>query len=209
MMRMERRSLCLALIAALLVSVGPGGVASALAASFGGRAFSAFVNLPSLGAGPVYIADTGALSSDGGWAGATLPGTAAPGVLSAETLVAATSGALTDMAGDQVNSSTSLANVVILPGQLAQVSASFVRAQADSTDVGLSGYSEVDNLTFSGFPIQVTGLPNQRVSLPGLATLVINEQTTTAQGIVVNALHLILATGEEVIVSSASSAIYQ
>ncbi|MBI4638170.1 MAG: hypothetical protein HY727_17680 [Candidatus Rokubacteria bacterium] len=201
------RPVRLALVASLLVLSGVAWMAPAHASSFGGRAYSAYVNV--LGAGPLYIADTGALPADGGWSGATLEGTAVPGVLSAETLVAATSGALTSTAGDQVNSLTSLANVVVLPGQAAEITASFVQAQADATDVGPSGGSQIDGLTFGGVPVQVTGLPNQTISLPGVATLVINEQTTTLQGIVVNALHLILSAGGEIVVSSASSSISQ
>ncbi len=207
MRNIDARRVRLALVAGLLVLSGLAWATPARAASFGGRAYSAYVNIP--GAGPLYIADTGALPADGGWSGAALEGTAVPGVLNAETLVAATSGALTSTAGDQVNSLTSLANVVVLPGQAAQITASFVQAQADATDVARSGGSQIAGLTFGGVPVQVTDLPNQSISIPGVATLIINEQTTTLQGIVVNALHLILATGGEIVVSSASSSISQ
>ena len=98
--------------------------------SYSGQAYGAFVNV---GASPVYIAYTGALPSTGGWLGAEQMGAQVPNVLSAETLVAATSGALTSMSGNQVNSSTSLAGVTVLPGSPAQITASFVRAQADAT----------------------------------------------------------------------------
>jgi ribosomal protein L5 len=51
--------------------------------------------------------------------------------------------------------------------------------------------------------------PNQSFEVPGVVRLVINEQTTTSgdgvQDIKVNALHLTMVTGEEVIVSSAQS----
>lgn len=196
-----------ALAAGLLVLSGPLWAAPARAASFDGRAYSAYLNV--LGTGPLYVADTGALPLAAGWAGATLPGTALPGVLSAETLVAATSGGVTDTGSNTADSSTSLANVVLLPGQAAQVTASLVRAQVDVTDVGARGYSQVDGLTFGGAPVQVSGLPNQVVALPGVATLVVNEQTATLGGLVVNALHLILATGGEVILSGAASSISQ
>ncbi len=203
----------LALVVGLLVLSGLAWVAPAQASSFGGRAYSAYVYIPWTllvpGVGPLYLLDTGALPADGGWSGAALMGTSVPNVLNAETLVAATSGALYDTGGNQANSSTSLANVSLLPGQAAAVTASFVQAQTDVTDIGAGGSSQINNLTFGGAPIQVTGLPNQTVSLPGVATLIINEQTTTAQGIVVNALHLILATGGEIVVSSARSSISQ
>lgn len=196
-----------ALAAGLLVLSGLAWAAPARAASFDGRAYSAYLNVP--GTGPLYVADTGVLPSDEGWAGATLPGAALPGVLSAETLVAATSGGAIETGGNTANSSTSLANIVLLSGQAAQITASLVRAQVDVTDVGAQGYSQIEDLTFGGAPVQVTGLPNQVVALPGVATLIVNEQTATPGGLVVNALHLILATGGEVILSGAASSIGQ
>ncbi len=194
-----------ALVAGLLIMAGLGWAAPARAADFGGRAYGAYLNV--LGSAPGYIADTGALSTATGWSGATLPGASVPGVLSAETLVAATSGGVDDVVGDVANSSTSLANVVLLAGSPAGITAALVRSQVDVTDAGASGYSQIDGLTFAGAPVAVTGLPNQTVALPGVATLVINEQVPTASGLVVNALHLILATGGEVILSGATSSI--
>ncbi len=205
----DARRVRLALVAGLLVLSGLAWATPARAASFGGQAYGAYVNLPGSplgpGVGPVYIADTGALPTSGGWSGATLDGSTLSGVLSAETLVAATSGGVTATGGNVANSSTSLANVALLPGQAAAVTASFVQAQTDLTDIGAGGGSQINDLTFGGVPVTVTGLANQTVVLPGVATLIINEQTATAQGLVVNALHLILATGGEIILSGASS----
>ncbi len=203
----DARRARLALVAGLLVLSGLAWATPARAASFGGRAYGAYVNL--LGTGPLYIADTGALPTSGGWSGAALDDSTLSGVLSAETLVAATSGGVTDIGGDVANSSTSLANVALLPGQAAAVTASFVQAQTDLTALGAGGGSQINDLTFGGLPVTVTGLANQTVVLPGLATLIINEQTATDQGLVVNALHLILATGGEIILSGASSTIGQ
>lgn len=176
------------------------------------RAFVAFVNAPTLGAGPLYLADTGELSPAGGWEGAGFLSAEVAGVLSATVLNAATMGAR-DYTSGHANSSSSLADVVVLPGHAAQLTASFVRAQAGATDFGSQGSTEIHDLTFGGMSVAVTNLPNQRIEIPGLlgpiATLVINEQTVTSdatsQAITVNALHLILATGEEVILASAKS----
>src|SRR5712692_6499794 len=124
-----------ALVACLLVLSGLAWVAPAQAASFGGQAFSAFVNLPGSllvpGVGPLSIADTGALPSNGGVADATLDGATVPAVLTAETVTAATSGGVTDSGSNQANSLASLANLVVLPGQAAEITASFVQAQTD------------------------------------------------------------------------------
>lgn len=197
----------LAYAACLVLIFGLAWVSPVQAHTFGGRAFSAFVNVPPLGAGPVYISDTGELSPDGGWNGAGLLSTAVPNVLSADVLNAATSGANYETAGNKADSSTSLADIVVLPGNLAQVAASFVYAQAAVTAGVPQGSTQINDLTFGGVPVTVTGLPNQTVEIPGVAQLIINEQTVTSQGITVNALHLILGTGGEVILASAGSSI--
>jgi len=145
--------------------------------TFSGRAFAAFVNTPLTG--PMFISDTGQLSPSGGARDDALLDTRDLGlatlnsVLTAEVLAASTSGA-----NGTADSSASLANVVVLPGNAAQVTASFVRAESQATCTGVSGSSEIAGLTFGGTAITVTGQPNQTVTLPGGATLVINEQTT-------------------------------
>src|SRR5437762_11589793 len=55
--------------ASLSLVLGLAWGAPVQAASFGGRAVSALVNLPGLGSDPIYIVDTGQLAADGGWAG--------------------------------------------------------------------------------------------------------------------------------------------
>jgi hypothetical protein len=199
----------LAPIFGVILTFVPAFLPAAEAGSFGGRAFSAFVTAPMLGVAPEYIGDTGALPSEGGWQSAGLPDTEVGALLAAQTLVASTSGGVDS--GQVASTSTSLAGLVLFPGNLAETTASFVRAQAAATLGGISGTTEIDQLTFGGMPVQVTGLPNQRIVIPGVATLVINEQAITtgltSRGITVNALHLKLATGEEVVVSSATSSV--
>ncbi len=205
---------CLVLIFGLLESP------LAHAHTFGGRAFAAFVNAPTLGAGPLFLADTGELSPLGGWEAADRLGAQVPRALSSEVLNSATVGH-----SDTTSSSCSLANVTVLPGHVAQLKAQFVRAQALATTTGTEGSTEIHDLTLAGVPVQVTGAPNQTVEIPGApilgllgqvigmapspGTLIINEQAVTSDGvsqaITVNALHLILATGEEVILGSARS----
>jgi hypothetical protein len=193
--------------ACLILIFGLTGISPLQASTFGGRAYSAFVNIPSLGAGPVYISDTGELSP-GGWQSAALSDTSIPTVLSAGVLVAATVGATYVTTGDKADSSTSLADLVVLPGNPAQITASFVRAQTQVTASGVNGYSEIYDLTFGGVTVAVTGQANQTVTIPGVATLTINEQATSSGAITVNALHLVLLGGGEVIVSSARSSIF-
>lgn len=179
---------------------------SPTAATYAGRAVAAFVNAPSLGASSIYLADSGQLSPSGGWEAADLLGATVPAVLSAEVLRSATVGKTESAA-----SSTSLANITVLPGHAAELAASFVSAETWAAKSGTTGATQIEDLTFGGVPVTVTGLANQRVDIPGVATLIINEQSASGSGgtkqIAVNALHLTLATGEEIIVGSAQSAV--
>jgi len=193
----------------LAASYAPSSSATGMT-TFSGRAFAAFVNTGLTG--PVFISDTGELPPEGGFRSDSLlttAGTPVEGVLQAEVLVASTSGA-----GGVASSSASLANVVVLPGTSTEITASLVRAQTEASCSGLSGSSEIADLTVAGTAVAVSGQPNQRVDIPGpgfapLATLFINEQTTTVSGsyreIRVNALHLVVPGVAEVILSSAKS----
>jgi len=197
-------------VSCLLLVLWPHWAAPAQAAAFGGRAVTALVALSLPAAGVTSVGDTGDLPADGGWQGATLLALNIPGALTADALVANTSGGDYDN-GPGAASSTSLGAVTLFPGAPAQLTASFVRAQAGVSAAGPSGWSEVDDLVFAGLPITVTGQANQRVEVLGVGTLVINEQSVTSlgtsQSVTVNALHLKLVTGEEVVLSSARSAI--
>lgn len=200
-----------AFVACLVVVLGLVLASAAHADTFAGRAFAAAVRTLPFGGGTVYYADTGELPSEGGWEPAGLAG-AGGSTLSANLMTASTSGAHYDGQGSKVNGSTSLVDLVVLPGTPAALTANFVRAQSRVTADVIEGSSEIDGLVFGGLPVNVTGAPNQRVDIPGVATLIINEQTVTSAGPVreirVNALHLILAMGGgEVILSSARSAI--
>jgi hypothetical protein len=173
--------------------------------TYSGRAFGAFVSVPALGISTT-LSDTGELPPSGGFQSAELAAASVPGVLSASLLVASTSGA-----NGVARSAASLAELVVLPGQAAQVTASFVRAESEATCNGVRGATEVADLTFGGQAITVDPFaPNQSFEIAGVARLVINEQKTTSgdgvQDITVNALHLtLLLTGDEIIVSSARS----
>ncbi len=179
--------------------------------TYSGRAFATFVNVPTLGIGPTTVSDTGELPPSGGFQSADLATVGVPGVLNATLLSASTSGA-----NGVARSRASLADLVVLPGNAAQVTASFVQAESEATCNGVRGSTEVANATFGGQSIAVDPFaPNQTFVIPNplggppVATLLINEQTTASGGgthdITVNAVHLTLATGDEVILSSAHS----
>src|SRR6266850_4656676 len=103
---------CLGLIAGLIWNQ------PAQAHTVGGRAFAAFVNAPTLGAGPLYLVDSGELSPNGGWEGAGLLTAQVPNVLAASVLNSASSGAISTDSG-RADSSAALADVTVLPGHVA------------------------------------------------------------------------------------------
>ena len=198
---------------------GPSGQATTTAGTstaaagvtYSGRAFGAFinVNLAGLVVGPETLSDTGELPPNGGLLTNQLETVSIPGVLSATIMPTMTSGA-----NGVARSEASLADLVLLPGEVPLVTASFVRAESEATCNGVRGATEVADVTFVGQSITVDPFaPNQTFEVPGVAKLVINEQQTSSGGgtqdITVNALHLTVTaigvvTGE-VILSSAHS----
>lgn len=176
--------------------------AAAEGRSYGGRAFSAYVDAPTLGTSAIYLSDTGSLWPEGGWEGAGSLRGDIPGVISSSVLNATTSG------GDgTANSAASLADVVVFGGQPAELKASFVLAEAQAGSAGGLGAVEIYDLTFGGIPVTVTGEPNQSVTIPGVATLIIDERSISADGnsVSISALRLSLVTGDQVVLAGASS----
>lgn len=130
------------------------------------------------------LADTGTLTSASEPLGSALPAGSIGGLVSGEALTSATMGWT-----DQVVSQASLGNLAIsVLGTGISASSIMSTAQAVS-GAGASGITAIDGLTIGGVPVPVTGLPNQSVSLAGLSVIV-NEQTQTANGIIVNALRV-------------------
>jgi len=187
--------------AAVVLLLG-GLVSVASATSHSGRAIGATVKLVNPGPNTLVFADTGELPPQGGSLSATLLTIQLQNTLSSHTITASTVGG-----GGVVNSSASQENVVAFPGQSAQLTASVVRADAHADCAGVGGSSVVLDLTFGGSAVTVTGEPNQTIVLANVATLIINEQIVVPNSldITVNALHLFLGTGEEVILSTAHS----
>ncbi len=171
------------------------------ATTFSGRAFAVSVTTPLTGT--VTFADTGQLPSQGGEIDAT--------VLSVQTQQAQAEVLLSVTMGfDQhAESRAAVADVTLLPGTPNQITADFLQAHSLATCTGVSGDSNIANLQLAGQQIIVSGQPNQTVGVPGVLTLVIDEQTTSSSGgtksITVNALDLTLVNGIEIIVSSAHS----
>src|SRR5256712_3634836 len=163
----------------------------------GGEAEAISISSP---LGQVNFMDTGPLLSSGSEIDAT-PITIQNPLATADGLVSVT------MGSSDAESQVGLGSLVLLPGDPNQITAYFAMATSHATCSGVSGSSDITSLTMAGQNIQVTGQPNQVVSVPGVLTLTINEQTVTANSITVNALHLHTALGTDAIVSGASSSV--
>src|SRR3989454_9292491 len=123
-----------------------------------------------------------------------------PALLSAETLHATAIGL-----SDRVASQASLGNLILGIGSTS-ISADAVLAQAEAAAGSATGSSVLGNLTLDGVPVDVSGAPNQTVSFLGGQPL-INEQTATARGIVVNRPHLVVDGIADVVLGSATAAV--
>jgi hypothetical protein len=151
--------------------------------------------------GATTLVDTGTLGGTNDAREASLGTARVPSILSGEVLRAATLGA-----ADRVASESSLANLTVKLGTTA-ISAGLVLAQVRAVlGNAVQASSSVDELTINGVPIAVTGEPNQTISIPG-GRLVLNEQTSSASGTTVNALHATVIGVADVVIASATAGI--
>jgi hypothetical protein len=154
------------------------------------------------------LADTGSLPSSGGALEASSLSALVQQTVTADTLHAMTIGQ-----GDRVRSEASVANIVTTGG-LNTVSADFAISRAMAVSHGnraeVSGSSQVDNVIVNGSPVSVTGQPNQVVPLIE-GQLVVNEQISSVNGdagtITVNALHVMLSGGTDVVLGSSRAGV--
>ena len=154
-----------------------------------------------LGGATTVLADTGTLAGTADARDASVVTASIPSVLSGEVLHAVTVGW-----PDQVASEASLANLGVSVGGTG-ISADFVMARAlAALGAGISQGSIISNLRIGGIPIEVTGEPNQTVAIPG-GQVVINEQTVSADGVTVNALHARVSGVSDVVIASATAGI--
>ena len=148
------------------------------------------------------LGGTGTLSGVNDARDASMTTGSLPAILTGETLSAATISW-----PDQVYSEASLSNLNMAVAGVG-IRASSVMAQASQVlGAAGSGSSAFNNLVVNGVPINVTGAPNQIVSVPG-GIVTINEQTISPTGAaVVNALHVAVTGVADLVVASASAGI--
>lgn len=148
------------------------------------------------------LANTGTLTDPADPLGTGQPTGSIPGLLSAEALHAVTMGWT-----DQVASEASLGNLAMsVAGVGISADAIMSRALAVS-DAGSTGLTSIEGLTIGGMSIVPAGVPNQQISIAGLR-VILNEQIQTADGIIVNALHIRTFDGlTDVVIGSAKAGI--
>lgn len=107
---------------------------------------------------------------------------------------------------DEVDSEASLADLALTVGGNT-IGADFVMARATASQgVGGSGVVSISGLSVNGLRIDVTGLPNQIVGIPG-GQIVINQQQQSPGGTVVNALHVVVTGIADVTIGSATAGV--
>ena len=170
-------------------------------ATFGGRAVGVAIYTPF---SELTFSDTGQLPSVGGVSKTDVPVVVNP-LVKGDALVATTNGF-----DGGAGSMASISEITLLPDTNYTITADYSLTETLVSSTGEAfGRSQVVDLHIAGQPINITSLPNQVVSIPKVFTLVINEQIRSTQNginsITVNALHLKLPTGEEVIIAGSTS----
>jgi hypothetical protein len=151
--------------------------------------------------GTTTLADTGTLAGSSDAREASLGVGRVPSLVTCEVLRAATLGST-----DRVASESSLANLTVRLGTTA-IYAGFVLSQVEAVrGAPTEVTSSVGELTINGIPIEVTGEPNQTISIPG-GRIVLNEQTTSAGSTTVTALHATVSGVADVVIASATAGI--
>ncbi|MBI5836855.1 MAG: hypothetical protein HZB25_06400 [Candidatus Eisenbacteria bacterium] len=197
---MKRPALALALALALIVpAVGSAAVL--------GRAYGAWVYVPSMGYPSTYICDTGWLPSTGGSLTSHAYNVAMGTVLQ---LASSDSHTQSDTCGG--HSDNDLVSGVVLDGHPAKITFDGMHSEDDDTCCAIPKHrrrSHFTSLTIGGNPVTPSGAFNEVFTIPGVATVVVNEMSKDGnkdcQGqdeYVFRALHVTLASGEHIILGS-------
>jgi len=208
--RSAKTVIALVLLAGLLTPA-PSVALAASTTTFSGQATVVKGTVAGIAVGP--LADTGAIAPAGEARDATVF------VYPINNVFDPTNGALTAEAlhatvvagGNNSSAEASVAEFALRAAGLS-IAADFLMANASATCNGstasITGSSEIAHLTLNGQSIVVTGAVNQTIPLVGLGRVVINEQqagsASASDGdITVNALHVVLAGGTDLVVASA------
>jgi hypothetical protein len=185
---------------ALVATLGATEAVEAQAVSGHARVVQTSIISP-LGITTTVLADTGTLGGSSDAREASIPGGNTGSTVAGKTLHATTIGW-----PDQVKSEASLAGLTVAVAGLV-ISADFIMARASKVlGFAASGGVNIDDLLINGILITITGVPNQTVTIPG-GRLIINEQSASSTGIVVNALHVAVTGVADIVVASARASV--
>lgn len=196
--RKLRRWLFMGIAAAPILLVAALPLSASASPSGSGSAFGAQVTALGITVGPTPSVSLTAPGS----ASASLPSLSLFGVLSASTLSVSTQ----VTSAPAVSSAVDVAQVALAGGV---VSASGVHASCSADANQASGSVTIAQLVAAGMTFtNISPGPNTTINLPLVGTLVLNQQTTpTSTSITVDALHLSLITGADIVVGQARCAV--
>lgn len=173
-----------------------------------GRSYGVYVSLPSHGVWSTYHCDTGWLDRASGGSRSSYKSNVSYGALLKVDYMESESH------GDRCkgHSGSRLEAGYLMQGQPFEVTWTHMESADEDTCCRPQDRddlpSRITGLTFGGVPVTVTGQPNQVLSLPGVATLIVNEVKHEADADCDDddeehhALHLVLKNGDEVILCS-------
>jgi hypothetical protein len=177
-------------------------------ASVKGRSYAMYANLPNYGVSSTTHCDSGWLDSNrGGSRSSSISNVSYGNILRCDYMES-------ESHGDRCRgrSTSKLEAGWIMKGQPFEVTWTHMETADDDTCCRPLDRDDIPSLivglTFAGQPVTVTGKANQTLSIPGEATLIINEVRHEVDGDCDedneehHALHLILRNGNEVILGS-------
>ncbi|MCK0154375.1 hypothetical protein MWU49_11725 [Alcanivorax sp. S6407] len=179
---------------------GGGGGGGSVTTTYSGEATAVDITLNTflLGETKVVLSDTGQLDASGGMLEKGLSESVQTGLV--DLGVSVLSSSVTG-SGDLTHANATVVGLELSVMDALTISASVLQANANSqcfsSDVETSGDSHIAQLVINGQDITVTGEPNQTVSIPGVASIIINEQIVSGSSIEVNALHVSLLGDDE------------
>ncbi len=180
-----------------------------------GRAYGVYIDVPSLAAsapfasvaaGPLTFCDSGNLPPLGGNQSVSWANYSFGPYLSADTM-----GVVTSSDECSGSSSVHLVNTTVLVGHPAELFIASLSGDEEDDCCLTSNQPDlyaVQGLTIGGTPIASSGALNETVMLPGLGRVILNEVVTLTpddcdeDDFLVNAIHLFLDAGGEVIIGS-------
>ena len=187
--------------ALLLASV----VSASAQVSYSGRAIAARLSAPAMTT--QTAGDTGELPPGGGLLTADAFNVSL--LLNDETFTAASVTDTTSGANDESHSVSHLKTVKFTLNQGGEtvIRICGINSSATASCNGMTATSEVECLWIGDECPNITGDPNQVIDIPGQGTLVLNEQITTSLDVTVNAAHLTLNDGTELILGTARAGV--